>query len=90
MNPKATLVVRRYASRSQFANYKRKWRWGFTATFRGGNGERYVFQKGFDTKAEAQAAGQAWLDEKQAQYEADARADAILDVVLKGTRYEKK
>ena len=63
MNVKTQVFVSRYESRSPLGNHKRRWGWDFTAYAEPDVGKmRTEYQMGFATKAEAQAAGQAWAD----------------------------
>ena len=63
MNVHTSVFVHRYASRSQFGDYKRRWGWDFTAYAEPDVGKmRMEVKRGFHTKAEAEAAGKAWVD----------------------------
>lgn len=66
-SPFTHLQTDRYAGpRPQKNSTKGSWKWSTSAVFE--NVVEYI--DGFDTKAEALAAGQAWLDEKVAEYNA--------------------
>jgi hypothetical protein len=71
-----TKVAKRlYVSRyEQGWEVKRVWRWGFTAYWEPEVGKMLgTDARGFKTKAEARAAGQAWLAEQDEAYEAGRR-----------------